>query len=190
MEFTLKQDDAAYSGTGEADEALAQAAQKSPAAFTPLYRRYVTRVYCYIYSRVGNVTETEDLTAQVFADALTALPKYRSQGHFAGWLFTFAYRRCADYHRQPVTEPLSEQLIAGPLQDPAGQAEQQELFHHLNHILNGLDFDERELLRLRYAAGLSYLEMASVLGRSEGAVKMAISRLINKMKAQWEVGNE
>ena len=68
MEFMLKRNEnypkGADQGDIEDDEELVQAAQKSPSAFTPLYRRYVTKVYRYIYSRVGNVHETEDLTAQ------------------------------------------------------------------------------------------------------------------------------
>jgi RNA polymerase sigma-70 factor, ECF subfamily len=195
VEYSLKReeniiDDAVHGDIAEDDEALVRAAQKSPPAFTPLYRRYVTRVYRYVYSRVGNVHETEDLTAQVFTDAISALPKYQPQGNFAGWLFTFAYRRCADYHRKPTTIPLTEQFLAGAINDPVGQTEQQEIFDHLNQIMNNLDNQERELLRLHYAAKLSYREIANVLGRSEGAVKMAMSRLIHKMKAQWEVENE
>jgi RNA polymerase sigma-70 factor, ECF subfamily len=195
VEYSLKRDENVPISTihgdhVENDEELVQAAKKSAAAFTPLYRRYVYRVYRYIYSRVGNVKETEDLTAQVFTDALAALPKYRSQGNFAGWLFTFAYRRCADYHRKPKTEQLSEQLMVGAAQDPAGLAEKQELFARLNQLLERLGNEERELLRLHYAAELSYREIADVLGRSEGAIKMAMSRLIQKLKGQWEVENE
>lgn len=195
MEYSLKRDEnypkgADQSDRVEDDEVFVRAAQKSPKAFTLLYRRYVTRVYRYVYSRVGDASEAEDLTAQVFTDAISALPKYRPQGNFVGWLFTFAYRRCADYHRKPFVELLSDQLSDVTILDPAGRAEQQELLKHLGLVLTRLNNEERELLRLHYAAGLSYREIASVLSRSEPAIKMAMSRLINKIKAQWEAEDE
>lgn len=172
------------------DEVLVQAAKKNRAAFTPLYRRYAERVYRYVFSRVGDAAEAEDLVAQVFVDALVSLPNYRPQGRFAGWLFTLAYRRCADFHRKPKTEPLSEQTPAGGSNDPVEQVIRPETFRHLENLLAERSEEERELLRLHYAAGLVYREMADVLGSSEAAIKMAMSRLIQRMKSQWEVKHE
>jgi RNA polymerase sigma-70 factor (ECF subfamily) len=68
---------------GADDSLIVRAARSDPAAFAPLYRRYVTRVYRYIYSRVGNNADAEDLTAQVFLAALEGLQRYHEQGNFA-----------------------------------------------------------------------------------------------------------
>lgn len=171
------------------DEALVQQARKQRAAFAPLYQRYAARVYRYVYSRVGNAADAEDLTAQVFADALAALPRYRPRGHFAGWLFTLAYRRCADHHRRPTADALSEQLAGGSGDDPAEQALRHETFERLQQILSRLSVEENELLRLHYAAELNYRAIGRVLGRSEGAVKMSMSRLMKKLKTIWEVNH-
>ena len=71
-----------------------------PAAFAELYRRYVRRVYRYLYSHVGEEAEAEDLTAQVFTAAWESRRRYQEQGAFAAWLFRIARNKIADYFRR------------------------------------------------------------------------------------------
>jgi RNA polymerase sigma-70 factor (ECF subfamily) len=79
----------------------------NPAAFGELYRKYMAPVYRYVYLRVGGrATDAEDLTSQVFLDALEGLPRYQHQGHFAAWLFTIARRKAADHYRHTGEELL------------------------------------------------------------------------------------
>jgi len=172
------------------NETLVLAAKANRVAFAPLYLRYVERVYRYVYSRVGNSVESEDITAQVFEDAINSLPKYQSQGRFAGWLFTLAYRRCADYHRLPGMQSITDQFTSDLANDPMEQVIRRENYQHLERILFDLKEEERELLRLHFAARLTYVEMGQVLRRNTGAIKMAMSRLIQRLKSQWEVENE
>jgi RNA polymerase sigma-70 factor (ECF subfamily) len=156
-----------------------------------LYRRYVTPVYRYLCSRVGNAADAEDLTAQVFIDALDGLPRYSERGQFPAWLFTIARRRAADHHRraQPVL-PLND------IADPAGEGDPQaywmqvEGLRRLASLVAQLDGTERELLRLRFAAGLTFGQIAGVLGRREGAIKMALHRLLKRLKGRWEAHDE
>lgn len=186
MEFSWMRDDQ----TATDDEFLVSLAKKNRAEFSSLFQRYAGRVYKYIYSRVGDACAAEDLTSQVFTDAISALSSYRSRGQFAGWLFTLAYRRCADFHRSPLTEALSDELLLGESPDPTAQVLHRETLQNLERLLAELAEDELELLRLHFAGRLSYPEMALVLGRSEGALKMAMMRLIQKMRARWEVMDE
>ena len=70
-------------------------------AFAELYQRYLTPVYRYIFRRVGgDVAAAEDLTSQVFLEALHSLSGYRERGHFVAWLFTITRRRLADRYRR------------------------------------------------------------------------------------------
>lgn len=172
----------------EEDAALVEAARRDPAAFAALYRRYVTPVYRYLYSRVGNRADAEDLTAQVFTEALVGLHRYREQGSFAAWLFTIARRKAADYHRRQRPQvPLDTAQDCPNLEpDPLARLVQEESVRRLAMLVAQLDEEKQELLRLRFAAGLTYAEMGAVLGRSEAAVKMAVYRLLRTLRTLWE----
>ena len=102
---------------GENDARLVTAARQNRSAFVALYRRYLPRVYRYVYRRVGNQQDAEDVTASVFIEALECLEDYREQGSFAGWLFTIAHRRVADHHRRQ-REGISLEEVAPALSDP------------------------------------------------------------------------
>ena len=161
------------------------------ADFAQVYREHVTRVYRYVYARVGNKEDAEDLTAQVFFEAWEKWPSYREEGKVAAWLFTIARRRVADYHRHKRSTVSLEALP--PVDDPVGPwdtLEREEALAHLAYLVSRLGEEEQELLRLRFAAGLTYREMAEVLGRSEAAVKMAVHRLLRRLARMWEATYE
>lgn len=190
QEISLTSSEVANQLDAEADAALVQQAQCSPTAFAALYRRYVTRVYRYLYSRVGQAIEAEDLTAQTFTEALAGLERYREQGNFAAWLFTIARRRASDYYRQQrIALPLDEMLDipAADSDTPLAQVSHQETRQRLADLVAGLSEGEQELLRLRFAADLTYRQIGQLVGRSEDATKMAIHRLLHKLRAALEV---
>ncbi len=185
-------DDATSDAFGDDDDALVLAARHDPTYFTALYRRYAGRVYRYLYGKVGNQAESEDLTSQVFLEALKALPRYRPQGAFAAWLFTLARRRAIDRHRQDRGELPVDWLeeTAGAEPEPLLQAIRREDLRRLTHLFNRLGEDKQELIRLRYAAGLSYSEIGRILGTSQAAAGMAIHRTLQWFKEHWEDENE
>jgi RNA polymerase sigma-70 factor (ECF subfamily) len=169
------------------DDELALGATHDPAQYAMLYRRYVRRVYRYFYGRVGSAGEAEDLTSQLFLEVLKALPRYRPQGKFAPWLFTLARRRAADFHRSAPALPLE---LAGELSapgDPLEEVIQAERLSRLSELYAQLDEERQELIRLRYGAGLTYHQVGQVLGRSEGAVTMALHRTLHWFQENWEV---
>lgn len=174
------------------DAVLVETARRNPTAFADLYRRYVTPVYRYLYSRVGNAADAEDLTAQTFIAALEGLSGYRERGSFAAWLFTIAHHKAADHHRQQHPHlPLDEALDSpGDGENPLTCMMQAEALQRLATLVAGLEEGKQELLRLRFAAGLTYGQMATVLGSSEGAVKMAVHRLVNQLAVEWEEADE
>lgn len=170
--------------TEQADEPLlVDAARQNPEAFDALYCRYLTPVYRYLYSRVQNQADAEDLTAQVFIEALEGLVRYRDRGTFAAWLFTIARRRAIDHHRRqrPVVT-LDENHDHPDEHDPLAQILQNERLQLLAQHLQTLDDDARELLRLRFAAELTFPEIGAVLKRRPEAVKMALHRLLQRLE--------
>src|SRR5512146_1797199 len=101
--------------TQTSDEDLARQAIRDPAAVSALYRRYLERVYRYLYARVGNRAEAEDLTSQVFLAVIEGLPRYRERGCFAAWLFGIARRKASDYFRQKRPQaPLDDTFLQAP----------------------------------------------------------------------------
>lgn len=165
---------------------------RNPAAFGEIYRAYLDPVYRYLLVRVGNTADAEDLTSQVFLAALEGLPRYKHQGYFAAWLFSIARRKAADYfRRRPVDAPLDpENDPPAPDIDLLTQIIHQEHLQSLLKRVAEVPDEERELLRLRFAARLSFDEMAVVLNRKTSAVKMSLYRLLERLENQLEADRD
>jgi len=165
---------------------------RSPAAFEKLYRQYLNPVYRYLYSKTGSPVDAEDLTSQVFLAALGGLPRYRHKGHFSAWLFSLARRKAADYYRnrQPQVS-LDEKEIERPAPEAdllSGVIHAEEM-QSLGRLIAALPEEERELVRLRFAARLGFEEIAAVLDKKTSAVKMALYRLLERMEKQLEASH-
>ena len=172
------------------DAVVVRAAQGDPAAFAPLYVRYHPRVYRYLRLRAATDDEAADLTRQVFLQALDALPRYREHGlPFTAWLFRIARNVATDAHRRrrPALDIdlLPERLDIASGDDPEVAALRRERVEPLRGQLATPDPGKRQLLGLRFAAGLSSREIAPVVGRSEAAVKKQITRIIQQLREQY-----
>jgi RNA polymerase sigma-70 factor, ECF subfamily len=167
--------------------ALVKEAQRNPSEFAAIYDCFLTPVYRYLYSRLGNVPDAEDLTAQTFLSALERLNSYRENGTFAGWLFAIAHSKVVDHYRRhrPQGRLESAQDVAGDA-DPAGDVEKRLELAKLASILQTLSEDEQEIIQLRYVADLSFAEVAAALGKREDAVKKSLYRLLARLSVQFE----
>lgn len=174
------------------DDALVRDAITDPEAFASLYRSYAAGVYKYIYGRVGNSHDAEDLTTQVFLQVLESLSAYQPHGKFTAWLFTIARRRAADHHRRNHKQVPLDWIedVTAQEDDGSTQVIQRENLERLIFLFGQLDEDKQELIRLRYAAGLTYRQIAQVLSRSEASVGMALHRIIHWFNDQWEDQDE
>ncbi len=174
------------------DEDLILQACQDPAAVSALYRRYLDRVYRYLVARVGSQAEAEDLTSQVFLAVIEGLPRYKERGLFTAWLFSIARRKASDYYRhRRLQTALDDSLHTSfPTDEPLAQVLQVEELDCLKKVIAGLHEEERELLRLRFAACLNFCEIAAVFNRRESAVKMSLYRLLERIQQQMEAGHE
>ena len=177
------------SGIIQEEVALIEAAKANPIAFEPLYQRYRLRIYRYFFLRIGREEEAADLMQQVFLQALQALPSYQARGApFAAWLFRIAHHLASNaYHRKKESVPwdfVSDDEQLNPAGNPETIFLRQERLAHLRHLLAELDPMKRELLALRFSAGLSSAEIALVVGKSQAAVKKQLIRTLQKLKEQ------
>ena len=170
---------------------MIQAARQDPKAFGELYLRYVERVFNYLYSRTGNLHEAEDITAQTFLAAFESFNKFRQDGHFASWLFSIAHNKAIDHFRQRKRIASMDEINDIPVEyDPLSGVIQSESVAALSNLIQALPEEERELLRLRFLAAMSFPEIAHFLHRNQDAVKKSIYRLLARLHSQLEVRNE
>jgi RNA polymerase sigma-70 factor, ECF subfamily len=173
------------------DAKLVLAAQRNPQEFKGLYQKWLERIYRYFYFRVGNKKDAEDLTSQLFLKVYEDLPRYHNRGCFSAWLFSIAHARLIDFYRKHPTEvPL--EVFDPPDTAPdllSGSAHRVEI-EQLLKLIKTLDPEEQELIRLRFAAELSYQEIGVILNRKEDAVRKSISRLLDRIQTRLEVNHE
>jgi RNA polymerase sigma factor (sigma-70 family) len=163
------------------------AARRDPQKFGELYSLYAQPVYRYLFSRIGSVTEAEDVTAQTFLSALEHFPKYRHDGYFASWLFSIARSKSMDFFRQRRNEASldeTERVVVDS--NPLQQVINTERVIALSKLIHTLSFDEQELIRLRYVAELRFAEIGQLLNQKEGTVKKTLYRLLARLKDQLE----
>jgi RNA polymerase sigma-70 factor (ECF subfamily) len=170
---------------------IIRAARQDPKAFGELYRLYVDQVFRYLCSRIGNVHEAEDATAQTFLAAFESFDRFRQDGHFASWLFTIARNKAMDHFRQRKDTTPIDEINEIPLEsDPLNGVIQSEQAAALSKLIRALTEEDRELLRLRFLAGMSFPEIAHILHRNEEAVKKSVYRLLARLHDQLEVPYE
>jgi RNA polymerase sigma-70 factor (ECF subfamily) len=168
--------------------------QQNPEGFTILYRRYLPRVYRYLYFKTGDANDAEELTSQVFLAALEGMPRYHHRGRFSTWLFSIARRKAADFYRAQYARSsvkFSPSATCGltasdPEDDPLTQVIAQENLNKLNELLAVLQDDEKELLRLRFAGKLQFSEIATLLKRKPSSIKMIYYRLLARLASKME----
>ncbi|MBX3012053.1 MAG: sigma-70 family RNA polymerase sigma factor [Caldilineaceae bacterium] len=170
---------------------LVEQAKEEPAAFGILYERYVDRVYAYIYHRVGNAQDAEDLTARTFYRALDKLHTYEDRGlPFSAWLFRIAHNLVANWHRDRGRRRfLSLDKLWSHSKEgdtPEEQVEQKENQAALWEAIERLPEDRRNLLLYKFGSRLSNLEIGELLQKSESAIKSLYFRTLATLRKELE----
>jgi len=174
------------------DAYLAHLARTDTDAFAELYRRHVTSVYRYHMAHTGNVKDAEDLTSQTFMAALEGIRSYRGTGSFVAWIMGIASRKRALFFRGSKTEvPLEAALHVPTPGLPTDKAAAQILqMDQVLHALKQISPERAEALILCFFSGLNAAEAGRVLGKSEAAVKMLISRGLNDLRTRTSLALE
>jgi RNA polymerase sigma-70 factor (ECF subfamily) len=151
-----------------------RAQQQDEEAFTELYERYFDKIYRYISLKIGNRIEAEDMTQQVFINALRSISSFKWKGlPFSAWLFRIAHNQVVDYLRKKTRQPvlvLNESITASN-DNPQKTTEQNMDIEQLVSATGNLTVAQREVIALRFAGELPIKQVAKIMGKSEGAVK-------------------
>lgn len=171
-------------------ELIACAAQGDREAFGALYERYVFRVFRHVYYLTSDPHTAEDLTAQTFLNALEAIPRYEVRGvPFLAWLLRIAYNLTANYRkvRKNGTAPLPEALeVEGTIYSPEASCEAKADGERVWEGVRRLKGDQRQVIVMRFIDGLSYPDIARVLGKSIGAVRVIQYRALCALRRRLE----
>ena len=157
------------------DESLTRRAQQGDKeAFAQLYESYFDKIYRYMILRVGKTAEAEDMTQQVFVRAYKSIPSFKWKGvPFSAWLFRIARNLVIDHVRKEKkkpTVPFEESLVASD-SNPHLEVERRMDIEQLVSATKRLTEAQREVIGLRFAAGLSIAEVSGAMGKTVGAVK-------------------
>ncbi len=182
------------------DRTLVEAARRDPAQFDALYRKYLAQVYAYALYELADHHAAEDATERTFLRALAALPRFREQARpedgpeastFRVWLFRIARNVVANERRsrrRRSAASLDLALGAG-LAIPDGtdleaDAVTRDEAAEALRAVRTLPDDRRRALLLRFVDEMSTAEIAGVLGRSEGAVRVLIHRALGSVATE------
>jgi RNA polymerase sigma-70 factor (ECF subfamily) len=169
---------------------IAGAAKGDREAFGALYERYVFKVFRHVYYLTSDLHSAEDLTAQTFLKALEAIHRYEMRGvPFLAWLLRIAYNLTINHKkvRDNGTAPLPEAVeVQGILYSPEASCEAKADGERVWEGVRTLRGDQRQVIVMRFIDGLSYSDVAKVLGKSIGAVRVIQYRALCALRRRLE----
>lgn len=154
-------------------------------AFALLYREYFGQIYRYAYLKVGDVQQAEDIAQEVFLKALQGISSFRWKGaSFGSWLFRIAHNLIIDHYRRSKKTLI---LTADPILDTGGDdpfhlAEQKMEAALIKEAVEKLPPKQKEVITLRFGAGLSVAETARATGKTAGSVKKLQYEALAKLR--------
>ncbi len=185
-------------------EAVRRCAEGDQQSTGLLYDAYVARLYRYCLTRVGNESDAEDLAEEIFIKALGAINRFEwrdlgsnERSPFGAWLFRIAHNQVASHHRRAAVRGPSFEVpewIPDEDRGPAELAEIQLTIEEVFALVEELPDAQREVIRLRFGAGLNVAETAEALDKRLSNVKVlqhkAVKRLRQLLAAKMATSSE
>jgi RNA polymerase sigma-70 factor (ECF subfamily) len=163
-------------------------------AFGKLYFRHVERVYRHIYYWVHNIDDAKDLTQQVFVKAWQAIGKYKiTASPFSAWLITIGHNFVIDFYRTRKKKHVYIEYDTIPNESSSSleeMAESKFLQETLRNAILQLPNEQQQVIQLRFIENFKHAEIAALLGKSEGAVRVIQYRALMKLRNILEKDRE
>jgi len=183
---------ALLAGGGSRAGVARKAADGYQLAFIEAYERYYTKLFAYVYSRVGNVELAKDLTAEVFEKAYVKGHSVREAAAYTTWLFMIAKNVVIGHYRRQKRDNNGMNRVKDSLwlserpHDPEANTLRGEAVSNLLRHLKRLSDRDQELLALKFEGELSYTEISRVLRLSEVNVRVSIFRALKRLRSLME----
>lgn len=167
---------------------VARAIEGESSAFGELYDYYQPKIYRFVFIRVGHREDAEDLTHQVFTSAWESICRYEPRGiPFSSWLYRIARNRITDYYRtKKATYSFEEVVDALPpvlMNDIEDGVDQRLALEKVTRAIRSLKNEYyQDVIVMRFVEDFSIKEIASALGKSEGAVKLLEHRALRALR--------
>jgi RNA polymerase sigma-70 factor (ECF subfamily) len=175
------------SGGYEDERNLVERAKTSPDAFGVLYDRYFAQIYRFAYSRLRDQSLAEDVTSEVFFKALKNIKRYTYAGHpFSSWLYQIALNCVADHYRGHRGELELED--ASPVPDNAptvvDEVVRRDRSRRVWAAIDQLPRQQRAAMVLKFGEDRKIDEIAHIMGKSSGAVKLLLHRGVERLRRE------
>lgn len=173
----------------EVTEYVARAKAGDKDAFGRIYSLFLEKIYRFIYYLISDTDKAYDITQDTFIRAWKALPRFeRNRGSFSTFLYTIARNLVIDNQRKRVTFSLDLDFVGnvGYEENFEERVDTRERSKKAREILATLDKFDRELIVLRYFEDMSFSEIAKIVGKKEGAVRVRVFRILKGLKEQLE----
>lgn len=167
-----------------------RAVQRDHDAFTQLYDAYATKIYRYIYCRVGSRAETEDLCGQVFLRAWEAIERYTWRGYpFSSWLYRVAHNLVVDHYRgkQDCTSLDHTAAVEETGPDADVILQRALVSEDLRRAIRQLTEEQQQVIILKFVGGYSNEEVARMLRKKNGAIRALQYRALRSLQQILEV---
>lgn len=153
--------------------------------FVILYDRYIDKIYKFIFFRTLHREHAEDLTSQVFIRAMDKISTFKpDKGTFQAWLYQIARNIMIDeFRKQKPTDNIDEHENLPSNENIENEVDKGINAQRLKKLLQQLPDESQELVTMRLWNELSYAEISSITGKTEGSLKMQFSRIIDKLQA-------
>ena len=163
---------------------LARAKGGEEAAFAEIYNLFFKKIYRFIFFRVGHKEVAEDLAEEVFLKAFTKISSINESGAFEGWLYRIARNLVIDYYRQKKSTVALEEIentleYETNVVDVVNLQNQQKV---LLKLIKELSAEQQVVLKLKFFEDLENHEIAELLNKSEGSVRVIQHRAIIKLQ--------